>query len=286
MNQAPKITVVTPVYNQADFIEKTIQSVLDQGYENLEYIVIDGGSTDGTYDIIKRYDADLAFHVSEPDSGMYDALQKGFDKSSGDIMFYLNGDDMLYPKTLFSVAEIFSNLNIHWLTGVASSIDEKGRIVGVANLEKWSKYKFFSGHYQWIQQESTFWSRELWNKAGGYIDKNCKLAGDFDLWCRFFQKEQLYTVNTILGAFRWRSSNQLSLEGMGDYISEAEDLLNKHAKSLSSADLDWIDKIKKHRNTHSKNPISRRLHFKTDQEWFQFPSVIKYDRIKQKFFKS
>src|SRR5665647_3247451 len=117
----PKITIITPVYNRAQYLEATILSVLNQGYANLEYIIIDGGSTDGTIEIIKKYESQLAYWVSEPDQGMYYALQKGFDKASGDIMAWLNSDDMYHANSLFVVADIFSTFeDVDWIMGTPS----------------------------------------------------------------------------------------------------------------------------------------------------------------------
>lgn len=280
----PLISIVTPVYNQVEFIERTINSVLSQSYTNIEYIIVDGNSNDGTKDIINKYKDKISHYISEDDSGMYDALNKGLQLCTGDIMCYLNADDIYYPGTLDSVADIFTNLKIDWLTGIASSIDENDRIVGVANSTRWSLYKFYSGNYKWIQQESTFWSKELWEMAGGEVNKDYKLAGDFDLWCRFFKHKPLYTVNTILGGFRWRSKNQLSLEGIGEYEKEAATLIDQHAKSLEENDIKWINKIKKYKGKKSSIPFLNRAMFKTDQEWYKYPAVIRFDRLKQAYY--
>lgn len=129
---APKITVVTPNFNQGCFLEETILSVLEQGYPNLEFIVIDGGSTDGSTDIIRKYEKKLAYWVSEPDNGQYHAVQKGFEKSTGEIMTYLNSDDILAKGSLFTAAQIFNDYpQVKWLGGLANHIDESSRIVRV-----------------------------------------------------------------------------------------------------------------------------------------------------------
>src|SRR5881396_2686502 len=110
------ISIVTPSYNQAAFLEETIRSVLLQGYPNLEYIVIDGGSTDGSVEIIKRYEKHLSYWQSEPDGGQYDAISQGFARTSGDLMAWLNSDDMLHRNALWSMARLFTQFpQIEWL---------------------------------------------------------------------------------------------------------------------------------------------------------------------------
>ena len=218
----PKITVVTPNYNQGDFIEKTIQSVLNQEYPNLEYIIIDGGSTDESVDIIKKYKKSLTYWESEPDNGMYDAINRGFSKATGDIMCWINSDDVLWEHSLFNVANIFnSNLNIHWLQGYPSVINEKGTII-YQRQQIFSKYYFYLYQHQssfgFIQQESTFWTRELWKKSGASLDANYTIAADFDLWMRFFNYEKMYCTQIQLGAFRKREGQKSSNQDL--YITE------------------------------------------------------------------
>src|ERR1700674_971257 len=114
----PRITLVTPVFNSVRYIEQTIQSVISQQYPNLEYFIVDGGSTDGTVDVILKYERELSGWTSEPDNGMYDALNRGFDRSSGGIMGWISATDKLHTNGLFVVGSIFSAFpDVEWITG-------------------------------------------------------------------------------------------------------------------------------------------------------------------------
>src|ERR1035437_8493898 len=130
MSSFPKISIVSPNFNGAAYLEETILSVLSQNYPNIEYIIVDGGSTDGSQEIIKKYNDQLAWWISEPDNGMYDAIQKGFDRSTGEIMAWINSDDMYQKKAFFTIAEIFKNFpQICWLEGTNTWYDIYGRTV-------------------------------------------------------------------------------------------------------------------------------------------------------------
>ncbi len=223
----PKISIVTPVYNRVQYLEQTILSVLSQNYPNLEYIIIDAGSTDGTVDIIKKYESQLAYWISEPDKGMYHAIQKGFDKSTGEIMAWLNSDDMYHLNSLWIIADIFSELNsVNWIIGIPSLYNEKGLCVKVFQPVKWSRKKILIGDFRWIQQESVFFRRTLWDKSGNSLNLSYKLAADFELWTRFFQYANLYTVNTVLSGFRLHG-NQLSINQGSVYEKEVCSIYNQ-----------------------------------------------------------
>jgi len=231
----PRISIVTPSYNQGQFPEATIQSILSQNYPNLEYIIIDGGSTDNSVEIIQKYQDHLHLWCSEPDAGQYDAINKGFAHSTGEIMAWLNSDDMYYPWTLKTLASVMSELSqIEWLTTLNMGFwDWQGFCVGIGEVSGYSREAFLDGRYigsgkhavSWIQQESTFWHRCLWEKAGGYISTEFKLASDFDLWARFYSFADLYGTPSLLGGFRRQSSQRSSQ--IEQYILEARQSLKQ-----------------------------------------------------------
>jgi hypothetical protein len=239
---SPRITLVTPSFNQARFLEETIRSILDQNYPNLEYIVIDGGSTDGSVDIIRKYADRLAYWCSEPDQGQYDALNKGFARSTGHIMAWINADDLYFPWTLRTVAEVFTAFpTVQWISSLLPAIlNPYGVVIGV-----YPKPGFHSGFFQrgdysddgntlqlgCIQQESTFWRRGLWEQAGGRLDATYRLAADFELWDRFFRYEHLYGVRACLGVFR-SHGDQRSVTHLQTYLAEMQSILARHRQRL------------------------------------------------------
>lgn len=235
----PKISIVTPSFNRKKHFEEAIRSVLDQKYPNLEYIIIDGGSTDGSVDIIRKYEAHLTHWVSEPDHGMYHALQKGFDVSSGEIMGWLNSDDRLHANSLFTLAEVFSRFSdVNWVQGIPTVIDESNRTVFVGSHSGINRSFFYrrkhEGSKRYIQQESTFWRRTLWETAGSRVATEYKYAGDFELWMRFFQYDRLWNLNAPIGSFRLSSEGQISTDLYDAYIKEARQVLD--ALPLSPAE--------------------------------------------------
>jgi glycosyltransferase involved in cell wall biosynthesis len=236
----PKISIVTPSFNQAQFLESTIQSILSQNYPNLEYVIIDGGSSDGSQAIIERYSEYLHFWCSEPDGGQYDAINKGFQHTTGEIMAWLNSDDMLCPWALRTVASVMESLpQVRWLTSLNLTYwDYCSFCSGISNLPGYSLEAFLDGCYLpplggigFIQQESTFWRRDLWNDAGGYLNQDIQLAADFELWCRFFGHASLYGVDSPLGGFR-RQQAQKSAQ-LDSYVDEAIPLLMDLRRSLN-----------------------------------------------------
>lgn len=288
----PKISIVTPVYNQVQYMEQTILSIINQGYPNLEYIVIDGGSTDGTVDVIKKYESHLAYWVSEPDKGMYHAIQKGFEHSTGEIMCWLNSDDVFFDKCLFAIADIFMHHpEIEWFSGKSASIDANGMIIGVDDIDgidsiRFCKYDFYLNRGFWVPQASTIWRRSIWEKIGGSLDVNMRLAGDFDLWLRFINISPQYVANTLIGTYRLREG-QLS-QMMDRYMLEVQQsILNNPLPSdeidiLKTYDrkLYWAEKIDKLKIFNGERVVRLRKFIGIDK---LKPNVIKYDKSVRHF---
>ena len=237
------ISIVTPSYNQGQYLEEAIRSVLNQDYQPLEYVIIDGGSTDNSVEIIKKYADQLAYWVSEPDEGMYDAINKGFAKTTGEIMAWINSDDMYTPWAFKVVAEIFATLpEINWIT-TCFPISWGGNGQSVCNyVPGYTKDGFYNGENlsrrslfatKFIQQESTFWRRSLWDRAGGYLDTSYSLAADFELWARFYKYTDLVGVKTPLGGFRVHPDQQTA-SARDVYIDQAKRALRHHGGITSS----------------------------------------------------
>jgi glycosyltransferase involved in cell wall biosynthesis len=250
MADRPKISIVTPSFNQGQYLEETIRSVLDQNYPNLEYIVMDGGSTDGSVEIIRRYADRLAYWTSAKDEGQYDALQKGFQRSTGEIMAWLNSDDKYLPWSLSTVADIFSEQpQIEWISSIFPMWwDKQGRPVSCDTIDGYNRVGFFLGEHLldcgwaargFIQQESTFWRRSLWDRAGARIDTSLKLAGDFELWTRFAKHAELYGVRLPLGGFR-NHGEQKTARAYQEYLDEARRVFEAHGGKPNSRLKAWV----------------------------------------------
>jgi glycosyltransferase involved in cell wall biosynthesis len=228
----PRISLVTPVFNSAKYIEQTLRSVFSQNYPNLEYFVVDGGSTDGTLEIIRKYESQITGWISEPDNGMYDALNKGFARTTGEIMGWISATDMLQSGGLAVVGSVFQQLpEVEWITGRPTYLTDDGMTARVKDLPRWSRYRFLAGANRHIQQESTYWRRSLWEKAGGRMDSSCRNGADFELWIRFFRHAKLYPVDSLIGGFR-DHGDSLGLTNMEEMCRIQDNYVEAELKAI------------------------------------------------------
>lgn len=189
----PKLSVITPSFNQGVYIERTIRSVLDQGYTDLEYVIVDGGSTDGTLEIIRRYEDRLAWWVSEPDEGQTDAINKGIERTTGEIVAYINSDDYFLPGAFDRAIEVFTQQpDAKYVAGAVLDVDDEGHLteMGAWRPEPPSRYERFPrGRHWWViapfylPQSSVFWRRELFDRNGPFA-RDLDYVFDGDFMCR------------------------------------------------------------------------------------------------------
>jgi len=221
------ITIVTTSLNCEQYIEYSIQSVLVQGYPHLQYIVIDGASTDSTMEIVNKFQDQLDVIVSEPDEGMYHGIQKGFSYTQGEIMAWLNADDIYFPWTFSIVGRIFQKFpEVEWIISLPTYMNQIGQCIkvssnaGTAYPRNYIRNGWFRPQLAgYLQQESMFWRKSLWDKVGG-LNLKLKYAADFELWTRFANHAELYSVTVPLASFRKRPGEQRSSVEEDKYHNE------------------------------------------------------------------
>lgn len=221
----PKISIVTPSYNQGQFLERTILSVLNQNYPNLEYIIIDGGSTDNSVEIIKKYSKYLAYWVSEKDEGQSDALRKGFAKATGHIYAYLNSDDVYLSGVFSVISDSFAkNPDVSLIYGNKLIIDTNNNVVSerrVTQYTYFSKLGMLYGGFGFYQP-SSFWTRSIYEQVGG-VDASLRFCMDNDLFYNFLAKGAKFMfVRRYLSGFRIHEKSKTSTLGK---TAEAETTL-------------------------------------------------------------
>lgn len=201
------VSIVTPSYNQAPYLEETIRSVLAQDYPQIEYGIVDGGSTDGTLELIKKYEGQLAWWVSEKDKGQTDAINKGFARAQGDVLAWLNSDDTYQPGAVAAAVEYLQkHPEVGMVYGDCNFINEAGRVIGKFNSAQTS-YRLLRQGYAHIPQQTMFFRTELWRQVGP-LDPSFYFAMDYDLWTRLAARTEIKYVPQTWANFRLHTSGK------------------------------------------------------------------------------
>jgi glycosyltransferase involved in cell wall biosynthesis len=201
----PTVSIVTPSFNQARFLEATIQSVLSQDYPRIEYLIVDGGSTDGSVDVIKKYADKLAWWVSEKDRGQTDAINKGFARATGTIFAWLNSDDTYEPRAVGqAVKYLLEHPEVGMVYADCNYINEEGRVIGKFPAAQTDLPRLRRG-YVHIPQQTMFFRAELWSP----LDPSFYFAMDYDLWTRIASRAELkYLAGQTWANFRIHTSGK------------------------------------------------------------------------------
>jgi len=225
--------VVTPSFNQAEYLEETIRSVLLQGYPNLEYIIIDGASVDGSREVLQKYSDRIDYWVSEPDEGQAHALNKGFARASGDWLTWLNSDDVFLPEALWAVAKhIRAQPSADWFVGTTIVTDAGLRPVRrfdpVCNSDDWLDFLCTKrGTGTSLPQPGNFWSRRAWESAGP-LDETLRYVMDYEYWTRLARSGyRPLLIDVELAMFRLTESSK-SGSGMGKFIREEKKVVGRY----------------------------------------------------------
>jgi len=206
-NDRPLVSIVTPSFNQAPYIEATIQSVLSQDYPHIQYLIVDGGSTDGTVEIIKKHAGRVAWWVSEPDKGQTDAINKGFGQAQGQILAWLNSDDTYEPGAVSAAVKyLLEYPHVGMVYGDCNFINEEGRVIGKFGSAQ-TDYRLLRQGYVHIPQQTMFFRAEWWKRVGP-LDPSFYFAMDYDLWTRLASRTELKYVPQTWANFRLHTTGK------------------------------------------------------------------------------
>jgi len=273
----PRITVVTPSFNQVTYLPETIKSVLNQNYPNLEYIIIDGASTDGSVDIIKEYESHLSYWCSEKDAGQSDAIMKGFFKSTGELFAWVNSDDVLFPGSLNRIAQRYQQRKKpDIITGNVIYIDSEGKIRRFVRIPPQGRFFFYRGVWH-VSAPVVFFRSALFREVGG-LNLQYHLCMDLDVWARMMNANvRVAHIKEYMGGFRWHeASRSTAASKKGSVCShpEAVEIFSNYVPNYSARKLALWRFLYKSYQIVNLNYVRAHFHCKPvrGKEWWQvFP---------------
>jgi O-antigen biosynthesis protein len=199
----PRITIVSPALGADEYLESTIRSIIHQDYPDLEYIVIEDGTSEERRRILEKYQQHFLWQQCAPGTELCPALNMAFARASGEILGWLEPGDMLHVNALAVIGGVFGALpDVEWITGRPFNFSPSGMPTGIKHLERWSRIRFLAGGNKYIHRDTTFWRRSLWERAGAALATQYGAAGEFDLFLRFFRHARLYSVESLIGGYR------------------------------------------------------------------------------------
>jgi glycosyltransferase involved in cell wall biosynthesis len=247
----PRLSVVTPSYNQGRYLERTIRSVLDQGYENLEYAIVDGGSTDNSVEIIKRFEDRLAWWVSEPDEGQVHAINKGIERTAGEVVAYVNSDDYYLPGAFEAAIDALERSQRSWVAGptVIMLEGEEGgpaRDLGIVRPDEPSSVEHIPrGRHWWVlapwqvHQPGAFWRRRLFDQLGPFrTDMHYAFDADFELRCALAGEIPQILGDRVMAAQAYHPEQKSS--NMRRWRPEVRRFAELHRASLTASERRWV----------------------------------------------
>ena len=253
-----KFSIVTPSYNQGQYLEKTILSVIEQSYPNLEYIIIDGGSTDNSLNIIKKYEKYLTYWVSEKDRGQSHAINKGFEHASGDLFGWLNSDDFYAPGALETVAEVYqANPTVGAIVGAGDLVDESGKVLSYNPPYEVTVEALYNWIAQHFWQPSCFFTKEAWASCGPLAEK-LTFAMDLDLWLKIAERFCFATTDALLASNLKHENAKTTAYAVRSRIDAALVILTHGGEQKArEALLNYIgaieEQLKKNEDQHKKD---------------------------------
>jgi glycosyltransferase involved in cell wall biosynthesis len=240
----PKISIVTPSYNQGQFIEETIRSVLLQGYPNIEYCIVDGGSTDNTLEVIRKYEEQINWWVSEKDFGQSHAINKGFARTSGDILAWLCSDDVYAPGALQRVAIELSGREKSMLVGASVITDGPDSLEGRKD-DRFPPFHEMAYNVKTLPQPSVFWTRDLWDVTGP-LKENLFYVMDYDLWLRMIPRsESVVHIDEVL-SYQRRHPLQKTAQittGVHNMLEQRVQVAYEAACQRGESGIGWLSRV-------------------------------------------